>query len=544
TLAVIIVPNVMLCVTERMNWLECLANVLMPLGLYMILLSLFKKTGWGVWILLPVFALCAFQIVIVFLYGGSIIAVDMFLNVVTTNVSEATELLGNLGSAMILVVLLYVPVLVYATVTIVRKRTLGKRLKKVLLSIGILCTGISALFVIVCYRNIDGYSLTRDVFPVNVINNIRIAVERTKEVERYPETSADFSYGALSTHDDGRETYVLVIGETSRTGNWQLGGYTRNTNPKLSRRNNLTFYRRALSESNTTHKSVPMLMSHITAENFDSIKNVKSILTAFKEAGFKTTFVSNQAPNHSYTQYFGEEADECIYLPGEEATEHHPYDSEMVEYVKKSLNDICILKNFYVLHSYGSHFKYAERYPAETGSFKPDECKDVSMEMRKYLVNAYDNSIEYTDFWINQLMTVLDEAGGCCGLVYASDHGEDILDDDRERFLHASPTPTYYQLHVAMLTWVNDNHAAEYPEKIANMKEHSDLFVSSTATVFDTMLDIAGVKTDVSRDDRSLASRDYHAGSVLYLDDMNEGVDITECGLKAEDFIKLHRLVF
>ncbi|MDE6789300.1 MAG: phosphoethanolamine transferase domain-containing protein, partial [Ruminococcus sp.] len=254
TLAVIIVPNVMLCVTERMNWSECASNIFLPFGLYMIFLSLFKKTGWGIWFLLPVLALCAFQIVIIFLYGGSIIAVDMFLNVVTTNVSEATELLGNLGTAVILVIVLYLPVLIYATVTIVRKKTLDKRLRRIMLTVGCFLVVISTVSIGICYLKVKEYNLFEEVFPGNVINNIRIAVLRTKEVKKYPETSAGFKYGAYSTHDDERETFVLVIGETSRARNWQLGGYTRATNPKLSQRENLVFYRRALSESNTTHK--------------------------------------------------------------------------------------------------------------------------------------------------------------------------------------------------------------------------------------------------------------------------------------------------
>lgn len=544
TLVVIMVPNVMLCVTERMNWSECAANIILPLGLYMIFFSLFKKTGWGIWFLLPVLALCAFQIVIIFLYGGSIIAVDMFLNVVTTNVSEATELLGNLGTAMILVIFLYLPVLIYATVTILREKTLEKKLRRTMLTVGCVCVVVSTVPVGICYLKVKDYSLFEGVFPGNVMNNIRIAVLRTNEVKKYPETSAGFKYGAYSTHDDERETYVLVIGETSRACNWQLGGYTRATNPKLSQRENLVFYKRALSESNTTHKSVPMLMSGITANDFDSLKNVKSIITAFKEAGFKTAFISNQAPNNSFTQFFGDEADECIYLTDEEITGRHPLDGEMLAHVEKSMRDTINRKQFYVLHSYGSHFKYSERYPTDSGSFKPDECSEVNRSVRKYLVNAYDNSIEYTDSWIDGLISLLDKSGGCGAIVYASDHGEDILDDDRERFLHASPTPTYYQLHVAMFIWVNDEHAAKYPEQISNMRLHGDELVSSTATVFDTLLDVAGIRTDVSRYDRSLASSHFNPGPVIYLDDMNDGVDIMECGLKAEDFVNLHRLVF
>ena len=55
----------------------------------------------------------AFQIVLLYLFGQSVIAVDMFLNLVTTNPGEALELLDNLIPAIIIVVLLYIPALVW-----------------------------------------------------------------------------------------------------------------------------------------------------------------------------------------------------------------------------------------------------------------------------------------------------------------------------------------------------------------------------------------------------------------------------------------------
>lgn len=62
----------------------------------------------------------AFQIVLLYLFGQSIIAVDMFLNLVTTNSSEALELLDNLIPAIVIVVLLYIPALAVATVSVIK----------------------------------------------------------------------------------------------------------------------------------------------------------------------------------------------------------------------------------------------------------------------------------------------------------------------------------------------------------------------------------------------------------------------------------------
>lgn len=87
-----------------------------------------------------------------------------------------------------------------------------------------------------------------------------------------------------------KEVYVMVVGETSRANNWGIYGYNRDTNPKLSKVFGLTAFNHVLTESNTTHKSVPMLLSAVSACTFDSIYHQKSIITAFKEAGFQTAF--------------------------------------------------------------------------------------------------------------------------------------------------------------------------------------------------------------------------------------------------------------
>lgn len=531
---VMMVPNIALCFTESMGLLDSAVNILLPMGFYMIFIAVFRRTGWAVWAMLPFSILAAFQIVLIFLYGGSIIAVDMFLNVVTTNMSEACELLRNLGTAIVTVVILYLPPLIWATVALVRHKEFQAGARSFFRRAGLVFFGLGVSGAIVCTVVDQGYSVLKNVFPVNVVNNIFVAVERTVLTDRYDETSVMFRYDSVSTHDnDADEMYIMVIGETSRACEWQMGGYGRPTNPKLSCRDNVTFFSRALSESNTTHKSVPMLMSYVSACNYDSVRYCKSIITAFREAGFYTTFVSNQAPNHSYTEFFGREAHCTCYMG--DTLGRHCYDGEMLPVVERCLADTSHHKQFIVLHSYGSHFKYSERYPQGFGSFKPDVCDEVRYDQRQPLVNAYDNTIEYTDAWLDSLMDMVERSGRQAALVYAADHGEDILDDERGRFLHASPTPTYYQLHVAMLTWVSRAYDGAYPDKLLTMRRHRDVPVSSTSSLYNTLIDLGGISTRYYDESLSLSSSCYRRPRVLYLNDMNEGVDIMDCGLKNND---------
>lgn len=82
------------------------------------------------------------------------------------------------------------------------------------------------------------------------------------------------------------------------------------------------------------------------------------------------------------------------------------------------------------------------------------------------MINAYDNSIVATDKFLAQVIDKLDRTGKTSAMLYLSDHGEDLLDDERNRFLHASPIPTYYQLHIPFVIWFSDNYSTLFPDDI------------------------------------------------------------------------------
>ena len=105
----------------------------------------------------------------------------------------------------------------------------------------------------------------------------------------------------------------MVVGETARSRNFQLYGYPRQTNPMLSKEKGLMVFKGARSQSNTTHKSVPMLLTAANAEGHDCLYHEKGIIAAFREAGFRTAFFSNQQRNHSHIYFLGEEANASVF---------------------------------------------------------------------------------------------------------------------------------------------------------------------------------------------------------------------------------------
>lgn len=175
------------------------------------------------------------------------------------------------------------------------------------------------------------------------------------------------------------------------------------------------------------------------ALNYNEIYRQKSLISAFKQAGFHTSFLSNQLRNGSFTEFFADEADCTIYFAAPK-NKPHLHDDVLLSAVDSLLN-IGKTKQLIILHTYGSHFNYCERYDTDCRIFTPDHIKEIDHKNKQAMINAYDNSIVATDKFLAQVIDKLDRTGKTSAMLYLSDHGEDLLDDERNRFLHASPFP-------------------------------------------------------------------------------------------------------
>lgn len=526
-----------------MSIIQSVTNIILPLGIYMLLMSLTRKIGTASLWMVIIFVFAAFQMVLLYMYGRSIIAVDMFLNVVTTNPDEVGELLGNLTIIIAAVIVLYLPPIVMSIASTLRHwhlaettRRFTRRMSYMTISIGLLCFAIS-------FTSTRPYKPLCDLFPVNVIYNLYLAVQRTIKVSNYDETSAQFTHQATSQRPDSvPELYVLMIGETARATNWQINGYDRATTPRLMNLDGLTSFKKAVSQSNTTHKSVPMLLSSLDASNFgDSIYKTKSMISAFKEAGFSTAFFSCHRRNRSFIDFFGEEADTCVFIKEENSNDSLLYDSDLLPLLDKILAR-CNHKQLIVLHCYGSHFNYIDRYPESEALFQPDRPAHATYHYRAEQINAYDNTILFTSNMIADIVDRLKNTGKLSGLIYVSDHGEDIFDDERRLFLHASPIPSYYQIHVPFMVWLSDDFNRMYPDKQVALNQNSNKFVATSNTVFHTMMEMAGIKTNRNHSHMSVLSSGYTPTTPIYLNDHNKKVELKSCGILDLDTKKFNEL--
>ena len=543
----LLLPNIALCYTECLAPWACGVNVLLPLSLYMLFFSVAKRPGKMIWWAFIFVFFAAFQLVLLYLFGTGVIAVDMFLNLVTTNPGEAMELLDNLAPAVVGVFVVYLPLLILGGVNIRRDSRLSvsfqQRVRHWAMQIG----AIGLFCLLASYLVVDDYRMRNQLYPVNVCYNLYLAFERNAASENYREASRDFKFDARSEHSaTAPEVYVMVVGETARAHNFSLYGYPRNTNPLLSKTPGIKAFPNVTTQSNTTHKSVPMLLSAASAEDFERLFHEKGILAAFKEAGFHTVFISNQLPNHSFIDFLGEQADEYYFLKKEDASQGNHYDEDLLQ----KLDEILPLadasssahyhyryrKLFVVLHSYGSHFNYQERYPRSFAYFKPDSKSEAKPENRRDLLNAYDNTIRYTDYILHGIIERLQKWEGVqtktdgvydqptSAMLYTSDHGENIFDDERCLFLHAAPKASDYELHVPFIIWTSAGFSKQYPDILKALGENRSKQVQGSLSAFHTMLGIGGIQTRYRLDEYSVASGKYHPTKLLYLDDHDEAI--------------------
>ena len=515
--ATLMLPACVLIFTEEYSLLRAVSAVLLPTGFYLLWSVAHKRSGMMVCCGLLWFIIAALQLVLLYMFGGSIVAVDMFTNLFTTNSTEAGELLSNIWPMVSFVVVLYLPVLYLAVHSLQKGYTIASvtRRKAALVGAVMVLAGCA--------------TMQFNVFPFNALENVYRAVDEFVKVHNYPISSADFKFDVKNNKDGNhREIYVLVIGEASRAANWQLYGYDRPTNSLLSAERDVIVYKNVVTQSNATHKSVPMILSSVSADNHSEIYNRCGIVQLYKEAGFRTLVVSCQAPNRGLVQMMCDEADQTIYMNGLN-------DGAMLEPLRQAI-DADTSDLFMVLHSYGSHFNYRERYPDKFSHFTPDDDVSISKTNRERMVNAYDNTIVYTDWFLSEVIGALRETNACAAMLYCADHGEDLYDDYRARFLHSSPTVTYYQMHVACLGWYSQAWQSRYPEKAAAAKANT-MAPASTHSVFHTAAQLAPLESEYIKSSVSFVSGEFdYSVERHYLDDHCKAQLYGVVGLQAEDW--------
>ena len=222
----------------------------------------------------------------------------------------------------------------------------------------------------------------------------------------------------ISKERPRREMYVVVVGESSRSGNWGRYGYSRKTDPLTSADTALLGFANVTSGSNLTTLSMPQLFTLTPPWQPEVFDTVSSVITCFRQAGFKTWWISAQGvfgTGDSKPSMIGKEADVWKFL-SIDLDPRGLYDSRLLPLLDSALED-SFSRKLIVLHTQGSHFDYRNRYPEEFRVFGSDSGKSWEHD-------SYDNSVLYTDWIIHQALVKMRKSSDPSAFLFISDHGE------------------------------------------------------------------------------------------------------------------------
>jgi glucan phosphoethanolaminetransferase (alkaline phosphatase superfamily) len=311
--------------------------------------------------------------------------------------------------------------------------------------------------------------------------------------------SASFHFGAHQLERDATpETIVLVIGESSRYDRWSINGYARQTNPLLSKQANLVPLKDVITAVSATRLAVPVIISRKTARQ--SLKDgfyEKSFITAYKEAGFKTFWLSNQTSFGKYdtpVSVFAKEADVVDFLNFGGFSSGSNFDEVLLPPFTRALADKA-QKKLIVIHSLGSHWNYSQRYPKRFDQWQPslfgiDKPAYTDLRLKPQLNNSYDSSILYTDWFLDQLIEAMKARAQAAALLYVADHGQTLYDKSCKLAFHGHNTD--YEFHVPAFVWYSTPYAERYPVKVDQLKRHQGAHLA-TENMFHTLLDLGDI---------------------------------------------------
>lgn len=496
-----------------------ISYLLISVGLFLLPFLFFKtKVAFSLSTLYVIFS--PLEIIHLFMYKAGVSSGFMLL-IFQTNLSEALEV----GSSFSIIAIVYVLLLVLYIVLLAKIKDKGYLLsKKNRLYAGAF---VSAIFIsLYIYTFLLGLRITptvveayhfskkayiqkfNKIYPIDIFLASQSAFRTRSNINNSSEELRTFSFNARpGNHFDEREIYVFVIGETARYANFGINGYRRNTSPKLSITNNLNSFQNVYSEANFTEGSLPILLTRATATDFYVSGREKSVLEAFKEAGYSTYWISNQSFSNPFVGRIAAQAT-AKYSTIKDFDSANNYDTSLYPDFDKVLakNET---KQFIVIHTLGSHFRYNFRYPEQFRKFRPDFTGSfgytaINKSNKETLTNTYDNSILFTDYFLAGIIQKLQQYKCVSYMYYISDHGENLFDIG-DVVLHGGTNPTTYDVHVPLFVWTSGQYNSIFPEKVTAMQHNVSKTISSSVT-FHSLLDLANIAVPDKNDQKSIAS--------------------------------------
>ena len=291
---------------------------------------------------------------------------------------------------------------------------------------------------------------------------------------------------------------VLVVGETARSQNFSLNGYNRPTNPELAKRNVISFPD-AVACGTSTEVSLPCMFSPFGRSNYDEekVQTHESVLHVLARAGVQVLWRDNQTGCKGVCDGLPtEQLDHAALAPfcnGDQCLDEVLL-SGMDQVLRDRKGNLLV-----VMHQLGSHGPaYFRRYPPLFRRFLPDcQSEDLRVCSAAEIVNAYDNSLLYTDFFLGKVIDFLESAQRThdTAMLYVSDHGESL--GEGGLYLHGMPyaIAPRGQTRVPFVLWMSQAFSTALGIDGRCLRDRARPEAASHEQLFHSLLGVFGVQT-------------------------------------------------
>lgn len=381
-----------------------------------------------------------------------LIDITMIGNILNTDYGEASSFF-SFGLILYLILLGIIP-----TFFIIKAKITKEPLKRFLIK----CS-VTLLFIIVMvfvnggnWRWIDKNSTKLGALAMPwsyMVNTSRYYIYKSKENEK------EILLPNATIKDTVKSIAVLVIGESARSENFSLYGYEKLTTPLLSKMENVHSFNATACATYTT-AGVKCILEHKNSSDlFEILPNY--LYRNNIEVIWRTT---NWGEPPVHIKNFFNKEDLRNGCEGEACS----YDEVLLKGLKEQILASKKDKILVILHTSTSHGpSYNKKYPAEFEKFKP-VCTSVALGecTQAALINAYDNTIVYTDYLLASLIDDLKQLKQYKStMLFVSDHGESL--GENNLYMHGIPAAfaPKEQLEIPFIVWLPDGSRKLKPLK-------------------------------------------------------------------------------
>lgn len=321
----------------------------------------------------------------------------------------------------------------------------------------------------------------------------------------------DAKLGASYANQPQSPLLVLVVGETARSGNFGINGYGRDTTPALVRlqknsdqRGELTSFHNVWSCGTSTATALPCMFSHLGKSAFeDSSQSYESLIDVLQRAGLAVIWLENQSGCKGMCDRVPSVSTGRLNDP-EFCSTGECFDEVMLKQLTERMAALPIDRLdkgiVVVMHQMGSHGPaYYKRTPEAFKKFQPECTTNVLQDCtRAQVTNAYDNTLLYTDHFLNSVVKYLKNIhpNAQTAMMYVADHGESL--GENNIYLHGLPyvIAPDVQKRVPWISWLSNDFVQRSRINPACLNQQKDKLLSHD-NYFHSVLGLMDIHTAV-----------------------------------------------